>query len=103
MHNTFRTASDLEAATGLPVLGQIPRMPIKARKDLISYLRDKPTSASAEAIRNLRTSLLLSDIDNPPKIIMSTSALLGEGKDDAGCLACAKSRWAEQEGTVDRR
>jgi len=80
MHNTFRTASDLEAATGLPVLGQIPRMPIKARKDLISYLRDKPTSASAEAIRNLRTSLLLSDIDNPPKIIMSTSALPEEGK-----------------------
>jgi len=80
MHNTFRTASDLEAATGLPVLGQIPRMPIKARKDLISYLRDKPTSASAEAIRNLRTSLLLSDIDNPPKVIMSTSALPREGK-----------------------
>ena len=80
MHNTFRTASDLEAATGLPVLGQIPRMPIKARKDLISYLRDKPTSASAEAIRNLRTSLWLSDIDNPPKVIMSTSALPREGK-----------------------
>ena len=80
MHNTFRTAEELEAATGLPVLGQIPRMPIKARNDLIGYLRDKPTSAPAEAIRNLRTSLLLSDIDNPPKVIMSTSALPGEGK-----------------------
>ncbi|WP_372922145.1 GumC family protein [Roseovarius sp.] len=80
MHNTFRTADDLEAATGLPVFGQIPRMPIKARKDLISYLRSKPTSASAEAIRNLRTSLLLSDIDNPPKVILSTSALPSEGK-----------------------
>ena len=80
MHNTFRSAEELEAATGLPVLGQIPRMPIKARNDLIGYLRDKPTSAPAEAIRNLRTSLLLSDIDNPPKVIMSTSALPGEGK-----------------------
>jgi len=80
MHNTFRSAEDLEAATGLPVLGQIPKMPLKARYNLIGYLRDKPTSAPAEAVRNLRTSLLLSNIDNPPKVIMSTSALPGEGK-----------------------
>ena len=80
LHNTFRTAEDLEAATGLPVLGQVPRMPFKARNDLIGYLQDKPTSAAAEAIRNLRTSLLLSDIDKPPKVIMSTSSLPGEGK-----------------------
>ncbi|HAW45846.1 MAG TPA: chain-length determining protein [Roseovarius sp.] len=80
MHDTFRNAEDLEAAIGLPVLGQIPRMPLKAREDLIGYLRDKPTSAPAEAVRNLRTSLLLSNIDNPPKVIMSTSALPGEGK-----------------------
>jgi capsular exopolysaccharide synthesis family protein len=80
MHNTFRSSEDLEAATGLPVLGQIPKIPFKTRQDLIGYMRDKPTSASAEAIRNLRTTLLLSDIDNPPKVIMSTSALPGEGK-----------------------
>lgn len=80
LHNTFRTAEDLEAATGLTVMGQIPKMQIKARKGLIGYLRDKPTSAAAEAVRNLRTSILLSDIDAPPKVIMSTSALPGEGK-----------------------
>lgn len=80
LHNTFRTAEELEAATGYSVMGQIPVMPIKARQDLIGYLRDKPTSASAEAVRNLRTSILLSDIDAPPKVIMSTSSLPGEGK-----------------------
>ncbi len=80
LHDTFRSAEDVEAATALPVLGQVPQFPIKTRKDLIAYLRDKPTSAAAEAVRNLRTSLLLSDIDNPPQIIMSTSALPGEGK-----------------------
>jgi capsular exopolysaccharide synthesis family protein len=80
MHNTFRTAEDLEGSTGVPVLGQIPKMPFSAREDLIGYLNDKPTSASSEAIRNLRTSLLLSDIDTPPKVIMSTSSLPGEGK-----------------------
>ncbi|MFB9149027.1 GumC family protein [Roseovarius ramblicola] len=80
LHDTFRAAADIEAATGLPVLGQIPKMPVRERKDLIGYLKDRPTSAPAEAIRNLRTSLLLSDIDHPPQIIMSTSALPGEGK-----------------------
>lgn len=80
MHNGFRTADDLEAFTGFTVLGQIPRIPIRKRNRLIKYLRDKPTSAASEAIRNLRTSVLLSDIDKPPQIIMSTSSIPGEGK-----------------------
>ena len=79
-HNGFRTAEDLEAYTGVAVLGQIPRIPVKGRHALIPYLRDKPTSAAAEAIRNLRTSVLLSDIDKPPQVIMSTSSVPGEGK-----------------------
>lgn len=80
LHNSFRSAEELEAATGLAVIGQIPEMPIKARSDLIEYLRDRPTSAGAEAVRNLRTSLLLSNIDTPPQVIMSASSLPGEGK-----------------------
>jgi len=80
MHNVFRTAEDLEEAAGIPVLGQIPQIPIKDRANLIGYLEDKPTSAASEAIRNLRTSILLSDIDEPPKVIMSTSSIPGEGK-----------------------
>lgn len=90
MHNGFRTAEDLEAATGLLVMGQVPKMPIKARKDLLSYLSDKPTSPSAEAIRNLRTSILLSNIDSPPQVIMTTSALPGEGKTTAA-ISLAKN------------
>lgn len=34
----------------------------------------------AEAVRNLRTSVMLSNIDNPPKVIMTCSSLPGEGK-----------------------
>jgi len=78
--NTFRLAEDLEAKTGYTVLGQVPAIPARKRKNVLQYLADKPTSAAAEAIRNLRTSILLSDIDNPPQIIMSTSSVPGEGK-----------------------
>lgn len=78
--NTFRTAQDLERQSGYTVMGQIPLLPARVRKDLIQYLIKKPTSAGAEAIRNLRTSILLSNVDTPPQVIGTTSSLPGEGK-----------------------
>ena len=78
--NTFRDSTELERRTGHTVIGQIPSIPARRRKRVLKYLTDKPTSAAAESIRNLRTSLLLSDIDNPPQVIMSTSSIPGEGK-----------------------
>lgn len=80
LHRGYRTADELSKHAELPVLGQIPRIPIKSRADLIPYLVEKPTSPAAEAVRNLRTSILLSDLDNPPQVIMSTSSIPAEGK-----------------------
>lgn len=80
LQSTFRTANDLEWETGFSVLGQIPVMPVGRRMAVFDYLRDKPTSAAVEAVRNLRTSVLFSSLENPPKIIMTTSSLPGEGK-----------------------
>lgn len=77
---TFRTPEELEARTGYTVLGQIPAIPARRRSNVLKYLTDKPNSAAAEAIRNLRTSILMSDLDNPAQIIMSTSSVPGEGK-----------------------
>ncbi len=78
--NGYRKASDLEGDTGLPVMGQIPLLPTGSRREGLDYLAEKPTSAAAEAVRNLRTSVLLSGLDKAPKVIMSTSSLPGEGK-----------------------
>ena len=80
LNRGFRSADELEAVTGLPIMGQIPLMPIKQRDQLITFLNDKPASAAGEAIRNLRTSVLLSLAGGPPQVIMSTSSLPGEGK-----------------------
>jgi len=80
MHSGFRTAEALEQEAGLTVLGQVPKIPARQRKAVITYLVEKPTSAAAEAVRNLRTSLMLSNLDRPPQVILSTSALSGEGK-----------------------
>ncbi|MBE0453502.1 MAG: polysaccharide biosynthesis tyrosine autokinase [Roseovarius sp.] len=78
--NGFRTSGELERHTGLNVMGQVPRIPGAKRLDILAYMRDKPTSAAMEAVRDLRTSLLLSSIDNPPQVIVSTSSIPGEGK-----------------------
>jgi succinoglycan biosynthesis transport protein ExoP len=80
LQNTFRTARDLEYWTGHTVLGQVPRIPSRTRPGTIAYLEGKPASSVAEAIRNLRTSLLMSNVDSPCKVIVSTSSIPGEGK-----------------------
>ncbi|TNE63401.1 MAG: polysaccharide biosynthesis tyrosine autokinase [Rhodobacteraceae bacterium] len=76
----YRQASDLEAETGLSVMGQIPLLPSNNRREGLEYLADKPASAAAEAVRNLRTSVMLSGLDKTPQIIMLSSSLPGEGK-----------------------
>jgi capsular exopolysaccharide synthesis family protein len=63
--------------------------PVNRRRALLQYLVDKPTSSVAEAVRNLRTSVLLANVDHPPKVIMLTSALPGEGKTTC-CIALAQ-------------
>ena len=88
--NGFRSPQDLEQAIGATVLAQIPRAPVTKRRRLIRYLATKPSSAFAESLRNLRTSVMLSNVDNPPQIIMTTSSLPGEGKTTQS-LALAQS------------
>ena len=80
LHTGLRTASDLEAATGRPVMGQIPTVPRTEKSEVLSYFVEKPASMAAEAVRNLRTSILMSNIDQAPQVIMLTSSLPDEGK-----------------------
>ena len=77
--NGLRSARELEEMTGVVVLGQIPEIPRRRRPAVLEYIASNPTSAPVEAVRNLRTSLMLSS-STPPQLIMSTSALPGEGK-----------------------
>lgn len=78
--NTFRSAEQLEKETGYTVFGNIPRIRGRNRKSIVDYVVKKPTSILSESIRNLRTSVLMSNVDNPPQMIMSTSSIPGEGK-----------------------
>lgn len=75
----FRTREQFERATRVPSLGLVP-----AEKGIgaaaIDTIIEKPTSTYSEAIRTIRTALRYSHIDDPPKVVMITSSLPGEGK-----------------------
>jgi succinoglycan biosynthesis transport protein ExoP len=100
MDNTVKSPDDIEALVRLPSLAVVPafaesngdRPRSKLLKGATSNGHDKrielvaqhlPKSQMSEAFRALRTSLLLSQAEHPPQVILVTSALPREGKTTA--------------------
>lgn len=102
LDNTVKSPDDIESLTGLPSLAVVPALPegngrrsrlsrlvgdgrpdeiAAPRVELLSYVQ--PKSQISEAFRALRTSLLLSQAEHPPQVILVTSALPREGKTTA--------------------
>ncbi len=100
MDNTVKNPDDVENLTRLPSLAVVPafaglggnsrsRLPKMFRGSPVINGRDgrvelvshsQPQSPVSEAFRALRTSLLLSQADRPPQVILVTSPLPREGK-----------------------
>jgi capsular exopolysaccharide synthesis family protein len=82
----LRTSEEVEEIASLPTLCVVPdfqptRLPGVVRpKQANAWVVNHPNSAAAEAYRLLRTSVLLSNVDSPPRVILVTSALRKEGK-----------------------
>ncbi len=79
-NKTFRIPEDLEQQTGLTVVGEITRSKSSKRKRLLNDIASQSNSALTEAVRNLRTSIMLSSVSGPPQLIMLTSSVPAEGK-----------------------
>lgn len=83
----FSTVEELEAWSGLSVLGTIPKYVRSSKRgDVLQYVINNPRSGISEAARNLRTSVLLANIDNPPQVITVTSSVPEEGKSISAIL-----------------
>ncbi len=94
----LRRAEDIERDFGVTVAATIPASPAMVRKsgDLVPLVvgraRVKDPVHAAEAFLKLRTNLQFMDIDNPPRVIVVTSPLPGDGKSTiAANLAAALS------------
>jgi capsular exopolysaccharide synthesis family protein len=84
----IRGAADVEARTDLPVVGSIPVASVAAGTRLLdaSTAGAKGSGfAVSEALRALRTNLQFMDVDNPPRVIVVTSPLPGDGKSTIAC------------------
>jgi succinoglycan biosynthesis transport protein ExoP len=75
----YRDAETVEQATGLPVLAQLPLLPTRRPAQMLAALDPQDGSAATEGFRHLRTALLL-PAAGQRQVILSTSAIPGEGK-----------------------
>lgn len=92
LSNTINTAGEVESRLGLPMLGYLQKITglnKKSTKSEMAFLTDNQSMFS-ESIRTLRTSVLMSALDTPKKVIVITSSVPEEGKTTVSFnLACA--------------
>jgi capsular exopolysaccharide synthesis family protein len=99
-HNTLRTSHEVERYLRLPHLGTIPDFVSNGRRSspfshpaspeaqrlngseaqAAFVLAHDPLSITTEAYRMLRTTLMVAQVEIPPKILLFTSGTHGEGK-----------------------
>lgn len=85
----IRVSDDIEAQVDVPVVGTIPASPSLAGSspvfDAAGGGAKNGAFAVAEGLRTLRTNLRFMDVDNPPRTIVVTSPLPGDGKSTIAC------------------
>jgi receptor protein-tyrosine kinase len=78
LDNTVKDRQTLENMTGVGLVGSIPVSKDRRTEPAIPFASDN--SAIAEAFRKLRTNLQFLAVDDPPRVIVVTSSMPGEGK-----------------------
>ncbi len=78
LHSGFRSLDEIETMIGVGGLGLIPKLSRSMTPP--DYALKKPMSAYAEALRNIRLGVALSNVDHPPRILLITSSVPQEGK-----------------------
>jgi len=110
LDTSLHNIHELESMMQMPSLAVIPRARRPSVEQVASMsavernlvVLNQPKSQFTEAIRSLRTSLLLATAGRPPKFILLTSATPSEGKTTtAGNLASILSQGGERVVLID--
>ena len=118
LDNTVKTPDDIETLARLPSLavvpqfagtnghkrrGMLPDFSVNGHDKRIELVAQHlPKSQMSEAFRALRTSILLSQAEHPPQVILVTSALPREGKTTAAAnLAVTLAQLGDSTVLVD--
>ncbi len=104
MDDTLKTPDDVNNMLNLPFLGLVPSAGsgnVKDEQDSL-YLLSEPNSIISESYRTIRTSIMLSLIDKPLKVLQLTSVGPEEGKSTvASNLAVAMAQSGERVLLID--
>lgn len=80
LDNTFKSSEEVETKLGLPVMGIVPQVPRKLRKEVSHLFERSSDKRFCEAVRTIRTNLLLSEANQPRQVLVVTSTAPDEGK-----------------------
>lgn len=80
LNNTFKSTEEIENRLNIPVLGILPQMKVKERRELARMFTADTDKSFSESIRTIRTGVVLSGMDHPHKVMVITSSIPGEGK-----------------------
>ena len=79
LDNTIKSPEEIEAKLGLPVLGIVPVME-SSEENIEEIIMKDPQNVISESYKTLRTAIMLSSANRPPKNILITSMGPEEGK-----------------------
>jgi polysaccharide biosynthesis transport protein len=79
LDNTIKSPEEIESKLGVPVLGIVPVME-SAEENIEEIIMKEPQNVIAESYKTLRTAIMLSSANRPPKNILITSMGPEEGK-----------------------
>ncbi len=82
LNTSVTSPDDIETLTGSVPLAVVPFDPGAKTHPLVTA---DAADSRAEAFRMLRTNLRFADVDNPPRTIVVTSSMPGEGKSTSAC------------------
>lgn len=80
LDSTFKGADDVEARLGVPMLGLLPIAKRRLEQGAKPLFLDADQQGFAEAVRTVRTGVVLSGLDTSHQIVVVTSSVPGEGK-----------------------
>jgi len=82
LNTTLKSPDDVQLRMSTPLLGVLPQLKLKKREldsPLLEFVNNSKSTFS-EAVRTIRTGVILSGLDSDLKIAMVTSSVPNEGK-----------------------